>query len=286
MSATFDSFLGLHLKFHGLASKTTEIPGGKIHYYQYQGNPDLPTLVVVHGIGSNSTHFGRVLVALKKAGYPLLAIDLPSHGLSSDLAHPLTAEALHQSLEDWIHAVLPRDKKFVLVGNSLGGALCLRFSLNHPHRVERMVVSSPAGGFESEDEWQSFREGVQFKTLKDSQSFMKRLYHRHPFYLPVMYYPFFLSMTRKGVQELLHHASVKDFQVEPEAEFSSLPPMLFVWGKEEKVFSEKNLEWFKRVLPKTTVFEHPDNVGHCPHLEKPEWFVPRMLDFLKKGEAR
>ena len=41
-----------------------------------------------------------------------------------------------------------RLERFALIGNSLGGAICIRLALDHPERVERMVLMAP-GGIES-----------------------------------------------------------------------------------------------------------------------------------------
>lgn len=274
---SLDSLLGGYLRLHGFKSRYFKTSLGQLHYFEKRVQNSKGTLAFVHGIGASSAHFERVLIPLCKSGYSILAVDLPGHGQSSEIEGGVSPSSILQSLEEWLNQVAGRD--FILIGNSLGASLCLQYTIFNPDRPAKVIVTSPAGGFETEKEWSDFRKLLSFDSVSDSKKMMSRLYHRNPIYLPLIYPFFYQTMNRKGVRELLSSAGYEHFQLDREVP-ENFPPTLFIWGQSERLFAEKNLQWFKRVFPKQVQFEHPEKMGHCPHLENPKWFRNRIVEFL------
>lgn len=75
------------------------------------------------------------------------AIDLPGHGNSDTIAEPTLAE-----LADAVLATLQAEK-VDLVGLSLGGAIAQRIALDHPDRVDHLVLVSTAAKFGASESW-------------------------------------------------------------------------------------------------------------------------------------
>src|SRR4051794_3605372 len=97
MGFTFpDSILNFPLKLSGFSSRLVHTPAGQIHYLEKRVSKEKGVIVFLHGIAASGGHFGRVLVDLQKAGYSVLAPDLPSHGMSPDLEGSLSAESLYR----------------------------------------------------------------------------------------------------------------------------------------------------------------------------------------------
>lgn len=269
---------GLPMLFSGFKSQVVQIREGKIHYYSKVGQPNQGTVVFLHGIGGSSAHFAQVMSILSREGYSILAPDLPSHGKSSELRGGLTGEKLFQSFVQWADQVAP--EKFVLIGNSLGGALSLRYALDYPQRLSKLVLASPAGGFETEKDWEIFKKGLLFNSLADSRLFLDKIYNKSPIFLPLMTPFFYWAMTKKDIQEMVRHTHFKEFDRELNM-IEKKMPVLLIWGKLERLFTPRHLKHLRKKLPSHVCFEEPEGIGHCPQMDNPKWFAQRLLSFLQ-----
>jgi 4,5:9,10-diseco-3-hydroxy-5,9,17-trioxoandrosta-1(10),2-diene-4-oate hydrolase len=125
----------------------TTASGLRLHYHEAAGPPgySIP-VVLLHGGGPGATawsNFGRNLPVLA-GSRRVLAVDQPGFGRSDKPAEhgqyfSFSAEALAGLLDE---LQIP---KVHLVGNSLGGGTAVRFALQHPQRVGRLVLMAPGG---------------------------------------------------------------------------------------------------------------------------------------------
>lgn len=267
-------------KLEGFTSRSVRLEHGEICVLEKKISDHHPTVVFIHGIGSSGSHFDKVMGSFVRAGYNVIAPDLLCHGLSGDPCVDLTPDVFYGAFNEYMNLHVP--DKFFLLGNSLGGGLAFRFTLENPHRVQKLIVASPAGGFLNEQDWNEFKKGIVFRTEEDCRKFIDRVYHKKPWYWPLIIPHFMKTMTRKGVRQMLEVTEFSYFERERSSGVLTVPT-LFVWGKGEKVFSDRHLTWFKSSLPGHVEFEHPENVGHCPQLESPRWFTGRVLQFLRAG---
>jgi 4,5:9,10-diseco-3-hydroxy-5,9,17-trioxoandrosta-1(10),2-diene-4-oate hydrolase len=110
------------------------------------GRGDADTVVLLHGGGPGASawsNFGRNMPVVAKR-FRAVMMDLPGYGQSAPrpaTGHFFTvaAEALVGLLDQL--AI----EKVHLIGNSLGGGTALRFALNYPDRVGRLVLMGPGG---------------------------------------------------------------------------------------------------------------------------------------------
>ena len=140
--------------------------------------PDLPALVLVHGLGS-AGNIWKTLHAGLEDSFTIYPIDLPGHGSA-----PLDAEALDpRSLAHSIAAVLERDhgvQEFHVAGNSLGGWIALELAAEFPERVKSVTALAPAGLWR-EGPTQKFPPSLLARILaKISQHFLKLAYNLPP----------------------------------------------------------------------------------------------------------
>ena len=124
-----------------------------LHVYDAEGFGALPTTVVLHGIGSGATAFGAMLARLRPHVRRLVAPDLPGHGFSGSPEDRVTPQALFESVRTAIDELVR--EPMVLIGNSLGGVLSIRYSAERPDRLRALVLCSPAGARIDEEEWRS-----------------------------------------------------------------------------------------------------------------------------------
>lgn len=141
--------LRLRLRLAGLRRRRLELPRQRLVYFaggprRGGGEGARGTLLCLHGLGDQAGTWARVAPRLL-AGYRLLVPDLPGHGATG---LPRQGDL---SLSDGLAAVealVEREAPegpLVLLGNSLGGWLALLYALEHPRRIDRLVLLASAG---------------------------------------------------------------------------------------------------------------------------------------------
>lgn len=111
---------------------------GTVHRYA-GGEGD--TLVLIHGFGDSAAGWSRVARALSEH-YRVVVLDLAGHGLSDPVKPPLGFDDLVEGVEA---ALADQGNGLLLIGNSLGGWMAMRFALDHPDRVHRVLLLNSGG---------------------------------------------------------------------------------------------------------------------------------------------
>lgn len=125
--------------------KYVDIKGGlRVHYHE---EGEGPAIVWVHGSGPGATgwsNFKGNYPEIAKAGYRCLVPDLIGFGFST------TDEGVDYSWDMLVNAIIDFSealglKDVTLVGNSMGGAICIQAALNRPDLITRMILMAPGG---------------------------------------------------------------------------------------------------------------------------------------------
>jgi pimeloyl-ACP methyl ester carboxylesterase len=280
-----DHVLLMDFKRRGFRSHRIELKHCELHYLEWTPpkNNALAPLVLVHGIGANATHWHHLTTFLMDAGHPIVIPDLPAHGKSTDPTQTFDPKLLHALFAEFMSRVVPAPS--ILVGNSLGGGVVLRFALENPDRWKGTVALSPAGGFETQEEWETFRLRFNIQTAQDAAKLMRQVVPVMPprvqWSLPLIHRDLLRSLNREGVRQLIEETRASDFGAGESAK-RLRSPVLLIWGKREELFPQKNLEWFKRNLIGKVKIEEPSDPGHCPQLDSPEWLAKRLREFISE----
>ena len=122
-----------------------ESANGRIAYHE---TGEGPCVILIHGGGPGAygfSNYRRNFEDLAVKGLRVIIVDLPGYG-QSDYRESrdggLFTPMADATLELIDHLGLG---KAHLVGNSLGGGTALRLALDHPDRVDRMILMGPGG---------------------------------------------------------------------------------------------------------------------------------------------
>jgi pimeloyl-ACP methyl ester carboxylesterase len=101
-----------------------------------------PPLVCLHAIGHGASDFAGLRRRL--AGrYRVIALDWPGHGASDDDRVRASAGRYTLLLAGVLDAL--GVERPIILGNSIGGAVAIRFAAAHPDRIRALVLANPGG---------------------------------------------------------------------------------------------------------------------------------------------
>lgn len=127
---------------YGYEVKETKVNGLNLAYIDEGSGPE--TILFIHGLGGYIKHWVPVIDTLKDH-YRCIAVDLPGYGhsqngtLEADNILKLFGTTLFGLMDE-----LDLDK-VTLAGHSMGGQTAILMALEHPQRVSRLLLASPAG---------------------------------------------------------------------------------------------------------------------------------------------
>lgn len=118
----------------------TEIEPGTVIAHTDMGDGD--PVVFLHGLGSYIPAWNKNLDFLSKH-FRCIAVDLPGYGKSSKILHPATMEYYAAVIID-LMKILGYDQ-FTVCGHSMGGVIALKLAIDHPDKINKMVLVAPGG---------------------------------------------------------------------------------------------------------------------------------------------
>src|SRR5262249_45234302 len=131
------------------AAARTEMPpfadvnGIRVHYIEpRRTRGDEPTLVLLHGFGGSTRHFGPLIDELGESVFPV-SFDMPGCGQSSGEALG-DVPAMAQFVTAAIDALAPRDAPLALLGHSFGGLVAAEVALALPARAQKLAIVASA----------------------------------------------------------------------------------------------------------------------------------------------
>lgn len=133
----------LEQKYTNEQSRFLDWDDGTRLHYRDQGNPDGIAVILIHGSNA-SLHTWEPWVKELGDTFRLISIDLPGHGLTGPVPHSrYSIEDMSQFTLKLMDALgIPQA---YLAGNSMGGAVSLRLTLDNPRRVRGLILISSAG---------------------------------------------------------------------------------------------------------------------------------------------
>lgn len=255
-----------------------------------QGGP----LLLIHGLGASCDYWRYNIRALSQ-GYRVYAFDLPGFGRSDKR---IDDYSLHFAGE-FVAAFLDTQgvDRASLVGNSLGGAVSLQFAVEHPHRLEKLVLVS-SGGLGRELPL-SFRL-LTIPLLGESIAWAwgtrpgMRLTLRSIVYDPQVLKDelvdqmaelarlsgakeMLLSVARTGINLRGQNMKLLEPLLRRVPEIEA--PTLIIWGAQDPIIPVAHAHIAHQMIRNSRLHIF-DRCGHVPQIEKPEEFNRLVLEFL------
>lgn len=133
----------------GVNSQTLSVTGthgNKIVYDVHRPESDpVGVVVIAHGLGEHARRYLHVAQRLTDLGYVVVAPDHAGHGRSD--GKRLGVKDFNDFTDD-LHTVVGQvdavDGPTFLIGHSMGGAIALKYALDHPDELDGLVLSGPA----------------------------------------------------------------------------------------------------------------------------------------------
>jgi pimeloyl-ACP methyl ester carboxylesterase len=121
-------------------SRTVDL-GGSVHYVDFGGPDDGPTVVLVHGLGGSHLNWD-LFAPLLRPHARVLALDLPGFGRSEPGGRRTSVQENVKVLDRFLADVA--GTPVVLVGNSMGGMISILETASAPEKVSGLVLLDAA----------------------------------------------------------------------------------------------------------------------------------------------
>jgi len=126
--------------YPGLTSftRTIQLPKHDLTLHIYEtGNQHAPPALLIHGLGDEADTW-RHLISPLSADYRVIALDLPGFGRSAKPDRAYTIPIFQDTLIELLDTL--GIQRAMLIGHSLGAVIAHTLALNHPARVDRLIL--------------------------------------------------------------------------------------------------------------------------------------------------
>jgi esterase len=274
-------------------SQYIEHGGLRLHHLDW-GNPQLPALVMVHGIRLHAyvwSHFARAF----RDRYHIVVVDQRGHGDSA--WSPEGHYHLHDYHEDLKAVLAARDiKRFVLIGHSLGARVSMLYAHLQPQQVEKLVLVDMGAGLPASVATTDFSRVTETPPPKDFAS-------------PEEAAAYLGNILKLAPKEMIEESAVHGLRQKPDGRFTwkydpalggrlqprqgtrewdlwdvvgtIASPTLLLHGELSKVVTPEIAERMGQLMPDCRV-ERIDRAGHALFTDQPEAFAASVNRFLSE----
>ena len=263
-----------------------ELPNGqRLHYLD---NGSGPVVVFLHGSGSGASghsNFKYNYPYLVEQGYRVIVPDLIGYGYSDkpdDVQYHLDffVECIKQLLD---HIGV---SSCALIGNSLGGAIAIKFTLDNPSQVDKLVLMAPGGIEEQADYFHMPGMQVMKEVFTSGPMAPERLedFIRRGLVYDDSVVDEQLINERWGIFQQQNSQVITSMVVPNMTERLSeiRCPVLAFWGVNEKMMPETGIQKLAKGCPNIRL-TLVSQCGHWVMVEHRNMFNRSTDDFLRNG---
>lgn len=302
---TVDTAKNNELQTTKIESTTTPITYKKLDVdginiaYRESGNPEKPTLVLLHGFPASSHQYRKVLHQLSDE-YHLIAPDYPGFG-NSDFPSTETYKYTFDNLAKTTNAFLEKKgiNSYAIMIQDFGAPVGLRIATQHPERITAIINQNGNAYTEGLGKaWKDIKVlwNNRNKTTEEaiypafSLDGLKWQYthgtRNHENINPDNWQLDYLRLSRPNAHKMgldLLYDYQNNLKRYPEWQQylrDEQPPLLIVWGKNDEFFPESGAKAFKRDVK--NIDYHIYDTGHFALEEDGDDIINKMRAFLKR----
>ena len=255
----------------GLEKREIDGPRGKLAYFRSQEGAGGAPLVLIHGVGNQAASWVKVAGDLSLSRRLILP-DLAGHGQSGPAEGPIAMADLVNGLG----AVLDAEKiesGAVLVGNSMGGWVAMRYALAYPGRVSRLVLVDSSGIYAD-------LGGITLlpKNRDEAAALLEAIgAGNEPLPAGFVLDDLIEKIGEGATPRVVAGLKAEDFL---EKDLSRLEtPADLLWGAEDKLLPLAYARRLEAMIPRARLTEMP-GVGHVPQQQNPALFAAKLKEIL------
>jgi pimeloyl-ACP methyl ester carboxylesterase len=285
----------INLIYHAEHSWFTTIDGIRIHY-QEAGDEKAPPMILIHGFISSNLVWNEVFLPFAKAGFRVIAPDLPGYGYSEK---PRDGEYTIAAQARAVLGLMDRlgIEKATIVGASYGGAVAAMLALDSPERVVRLVLVGAVSNDEPKkklllrlasvpilgDMATPLFLGSRWILRKRTEEVYRRLgYPLDKRKLEARHHLLETSNTHYAMIRTVRRWSAN--RISRDAHLIRQPTML-VWGDEDTHIPIRQAFKLRDAIPNSRLIVFR-RCGHLPPTEYPEKFVEVVAEFCRAENPR
>ena len=272
-------------------SQFIELNGINVHYKKWgEGEP---TFILLHGFGASLFSWREVIEPLSKFG-TVIAYDRPAFGLTE---RPLEWEGenpygLHVQTDLVIALMDELDiEKAILVGNSAGGTISMQAALQHPERVQALILVDAAvyagGGAPSwvrpilkTPQMNHLGPLITRQLQARGKDFIKLAFHDPSKITPDIFEGYQKPLQAENWDTALWQFTLTSQESGLVKRLTELTvPALVITGDDDRIVPTEQSLRLANELPNATLSVIAQS-GHLPHEESPVEFMQAVTDFL------
>ncbi|MXP09033.1 alpha/beta fold hydrolase [Pseudoblastomonas halimionae] len=280
----------MRAKYGGAPSQFVTLDNGMTVHLRDEGPRDAPAIVLLHGSNAD-LHTWQPWVEALRERYRVIRFDQRGHGLTGPGTGDIYALEAFVGDVDAVADALGLDR-FVLGGNSMGGWIAAGYAIEHPERLDGLVLVDAAGApIEREGGGnlaftlarlpglgavlsQMLPRSLVEKSLSQSVSNQAVVTPEAvDRYWELTRYPGNRDATRARFSTERRAFTAEDI--------ASLDiPTLVMWGEEDALIPVEAARWYGTHLSRSTLAIYP-GIGHLPMEEAPARSLDDLTRWLK-----
>ena len=249
----------------------------------YQETGEGEAIIILHGLFGSSDNWLSVAKELSE-NYKVYLLDLRNHG-DSPHTEEFTYAAMAEDIAEFVQQHQIKDP--IVVGHSMGGKTAMRFSVEHPELLKKLVVVDIAPRYYPPHH-QTILAGLKaidvenLKSRKEADTVLSEYINElgvRQFLLKN------LGRSKGGGYEWKLNLPVIDEKIENVGEALGEDkrfdkPTLFINGTTSNYIKKEDEEMIRTIFPNASI-QPIEGAGHWVHAEKPEEFLSVLQSFIR-----